>query len=300
MGSKIVYYFKQAFSSFFRNGFMTLASLVTVTSCLFLFSAFLLFGFNADYIGDQIQSQCQIVAYVDVSCTEAEAMRAYNQISVLPNVGEVTLETKDEALENFRQMLGTNAIAVENIDNTGFLRYSIYISMNDLAKTEELVAEVQKVEHIAEVKNRADVVTKVLRFTTFVNRASLAVMLLLTFISIFIISNTIKLAVHSHRKEIHIMKFVGATDRFIRWPFVLEGMLVGIISSAISLGLSLWGYHSLIKLVDNNFPIVKLYYLASTVWIMPLVWIVVGSVLLFGILMGMIGSAIAVRRHLKV
>ena len=273
---------------------MTLASIITVTSCLFLFAAFLLFGFNAEYIGAQIESQCQIVAYIDINASEADAMRAYNQIASLPEVAEATLETKEEALQNYREFLGSDAIALENIDNVGFLRYNVQISMKNLEDTDKLVSAVEKIDNVAEVRNQRSVIEKVLKLTTFINRASLAVMILLTFISIFIISNTIKLAVHARRKEIHIMKFVGATDRFIRWPFVLEGMLVGIIGSAISLGLCLWGYHSLVKLVAYNFPIFALCPFYSVVWI------VVGAVLIFGVLMGMIGSAISVRRHLKV
>ena len=294
MGSKVVYYFKQAFSSFWHNGMMTLASLITVTSCLFLFGAFLLFGFNAEYIGEQIESQCQIVAYIDIDATEADAMRAYNKIDALPEVAEARLETKEEALENYREFLGADAIALENIDNVGFLRYNVQISMKDLENTDQLVSEVEKIENVAEVRNQRSVIERVLKLTTFVNRASLAIMILLTFISIFIISNTIKLAVHARRKEIHIMKFVGATDRFIRWPFVLEGMLVGIIGSAVSLALCLWGYASLVKTVAYNFPIFALCPFYSVVWI------VVGAVLIFGVLMGMIGSSISVRRHLKV
>ena len=294
LGSKIVYYFKQAFSSFWHNGFMTLASLITVTSCLFLFAAFLLFGFNGEFIGRQIQAQCEVVAYVDIDCSEAEANRAFNEIKSLPNVKKAELETKEEALENFREMLGKDAITLDNITEDGFLRYAVYISMDDLSETNSLVDELNKVENIAEVRNQSDIVNKILKVTSFINKASLAVMVLLTFISIFIISNTIKLAVHARRKEIHIMKFVGATDRFIRWPFMIEGMLVGILGSAIALAVCLWGYRSLVIMVASNFPI---FVLCSFESMAP---IIITAVLLFGILMGMIGSAISVRRHLKV
>ncbi len=294
MGSKAVYYLKQAFSSFFHNGAMTIASIITVTSCLFLFAAFLLFGFNAEFVGSQIQSQCQIIAYVDIDASDAEARRVFNEISELSNVKEATLETKEEALKNYREFLGKDAIALENLDNNGFLRYSVQISMQDLAKTDDLVKEVQNISGVAEVKNQGDVISKVLRFTTFVNHASIAVMILLACISVFIISNTIKLAVYARRREIHIMKFVGASDRFIRWPFMIEGMLVGIIGSIISLGLCLWGYYKLVLAVYANFPIVSL---CSFISVAP---VVIGAVVIFGLLIGMIGSSIAVRRHLKV
>ncbi len=294
LGSKVVYYFKQALSSFWHNGMMTIASLITVTSCLFLFAAFLLFGFNGEYIGRQIQSQCEIIAYVDIACSEAEANRAFNEIKNLPNVESATLETKDQALENYREFLGEDAIALDNITEDDFLRHSVQISMSDLSQTDALADQVREVENIAEVQNQSEIVNKVLKVTNFINRASILVMILLTFISIFIISNTIKLAVHARRREIHIMKFVGATDRFIRWPFMIEGMLVGFLGSLVALGVCLFGYNSLVIMVASNFPVVDLCSFQS---VAP---IVVGAVLIFGILMGMIGSAISVRRHLKV
>ena len=215
---------------------MTLSSVVTVTGCLILFGVFLLFSVNINYISDQIKDQCELQAFIDISYSEKDARALENKISAVENVKSVEMETKDEAFENYKEMLGDDAVALEGLETEDFLRHSYKVTLKDISQSQPTAAAIAKVGGVADVRNRKDIMDKIFDFTGMVKSVSLYSMILLSVIAVLIISNTIKLAVHAREKEIHIMKYVGATDWFIRWPFIIEGIIVGIIGALITLG----------------------------------------------------------------
>ena len=288
------YFLKNALIGMKRNGEMTVTAIVTVTSCLLLFGVFMLLSANINFIGEQIRNQCQIQAYIDFDATADNEMLVYSQIRNLPNVAECEFISKADAMEEYREYLGADASAFDGLEGEEFLRSSVKINMTDIEYAKELVEEINKIPNVKKVSNRQDVVQRVIDVTDVIRNGSLGAMIILLLVAIFIISNTIKLSVFARKDEIHIMKYVGATAAFVRQPFVLEGILTGIIGGAISLVLIGFGYNYVIKFMKDFLDIFDLIPFAE---ILPFM---VSTTLIFGVLMGAVGSAIALAKHLKV
>ena len=288
------YYLKSAASSFMRNGIMTFASFVTVTCALFLFGVFLIFTLNLNYIGEQIEAQCELQAYINIDADEEAQQAVYNAILEDENVAGAELETKEQALENFKARLGENASVLEGLEGQDFLRSSVKISLKDIRKAKETSIRVRTITNVEEVKNRQDIVNRVVKFTTFIERSSAIAMLILLLIAVFIIKNTIKLSVYAREKEIHIMKFVGATDHFIRMPFVIEGIMIGLLGFVVSFGIIALGYGTTISSISSTISLFKFLPLQKCGYVVGL------SMALFGILMGAAGSGLSLKKHLKV
>ena len=290
-----MYSLKTALSSLGRNAVMTIASIVTIACCLFLFGVFLLFAFNINYIGEQISSQCELQAYIDENATPEQEEEILRTISAMPNVKAAEFESKEQAFENYRKMLGDQGDALDGMEGEGILRSSVKITPDDLELADKTVKAIEKIEGVDSVRNREDIIRRVISATDIIKIGSLIAMLILLVTAVFIIQNTIKLSVHAREDEIHIMKFVGATDSFIRRPFVLEGIVVGIIGAAISIIVIAFGYNAMLGSVagflDGIFTLYSFSQLA-----LPLALVL----LCFGIVMGSLGSRTAVRRHLKV
>ena len=288
------YYIKSASSSFIRNGIMTFASFVTVTCCLFLFGVFLLFTMNMNYISEQIEAQCEIQAYIDINADETAQQNAYNEILMIDNVSDAELETKDQAFNNFKQRLGAHASVLEGLEGKDFLRSSIKVSLKDIRTSAETVKKISKISGIEEVKNRQDIVQKVIGFTDVIKNGSAIAMLILMAIAVFIIQNTIKLSVYAREKEIHIMKFVGATDHFIIMPFVLEGVMIGALGFAVSFVIISLGYNASIGSLQSLINLFEFVPLEACILQLSV------SMAIFGVLMGAAGSGLSLKRHLKV
>lgn len=294
MFRNLKYYIKSASSSFVRNGIMTIASFITVSCCLFLFGVFLLFTTNLNYISQQIEEQCEIVARINMDVSDERQQEIFNQILSIENVADAQLETKDQAFNNFKKELGEDADVMEGLEGENFLRSSIKITLQDIRETDKTIAFVKVIDGIDEVENHQDIVGKVVTFTSAVKSGSAIAMLVLLLIAVFIIQNTIKLSVYAREKEIHIMKFVGATDHFIRMPFVIEGVMIGFLGFIVSFVLIALGYNPAISSIAsliNLFEFVPLQRI-----ILPLAV----SMVAFGVLMGAAGSGMSLKRHLKV
>lgn len=285
---------KSASSSFVRNGIMTIASFITVTCCLFLFGVFLLFTTNMNYISEQIEAQCEIVARININVDDAKQQEIYSRILALENVADAQLETKAQAFNNFKQKLGEDADVMEGLDKEDFLRSSIKITLDDIRKTKQTIAFVSMIDGIDEVENHQDIVGKVVKFTSAVKSGSAIAMLVLLLIAVFIIQNTIKLSVYAREKEIHIMKFVGATDHFIRMPFVIEGIMIGFLGFIVSFAVIALGYNAAIGSVASLINLFEFVSLQKCILQLAV------SMAAFGVLMGAAGSGMSLKRHLKV
>ncbi len=290
-----MYSLKTAFSSLGRNAVMTVASIVTIACCLFLFGVFLLFAFNINYIGEQISSQCELQAFIDDAATPADEERILKEISALPNVKSAEFESKEQAFENYKAQLGMEySESFEGMSGSDILRSSVKIVPDDLTLVKQTELAAKSVRGVARVVNREDIILKVVSATDIIKFGSLIAMLILLITAVFIIQNTIKLSVHAREEEIHIMKFVGATDGFIRRPFVLEGVIVGVIGASIAIVIIAFGYNMAVGGVTEFLDVFKLYSFSQLA--LP----VSGGLMLFGIIMGSLGSRSAIRRHLKV
>ena len=288
------YYIKSALVSFVRNGIMTFASFLTVMCCLFLIGVFVLFTLNINDITKQVESQCEITAYMNIKASDKTVRKAYDKILAMSNVRDAKLETKDEAFKNFRETLKERAYVLEGLEGEDFLRSSISVTLKNIRESEKVVDAIRKIKGVEEVRDRQDIVKKVIRFTNIVKNSSTIAMLILLIVAIFIIQNTIKLSVYAREEEIHIMKFVGATDHFIRTPFVIEGIMSGALAFIAAIVIIILGYNAVIGSVANIITMFEFMELERC--IIPLA-VSMGT---FGVLMGALGSALSLKRHLRV
>ena len=273
---------------------MTAASFITVTCCLFLFGVFLLFTLNMNSISKQIEAQCELIARIDIDADANTQQSVYNKVLSLENVADAELETKDQAFNNFKAELGTDSDVLEGLEGKNFLRSSIKITLEDIRKSDETIQLLNNISGIAEVENHQEIVDDVVKFTSTVKHGSVGAMLVLLIIAVFIIQNTIKLSVYAREKEIHIMKFVGATDHFIRMPFVIEGIMIGSLGFIVSFVIISLGYNAAISSIASLINLFDFVPLQKC--IIPLAISMAG----FGVLMGATGSGLSLKRHLKV
>lgn len=289
------YFFSQGIRGLVSNSLMTLASVGIVIASLVLFGTFVLLGMNLNYIGEQIKEQCEINVYLPRDMSRDDVRKIGSELAKIKYVKEAQLYTKEERFNNFKDSsYEEQADVIDMLEQDNPLRDSYILVLEDVSRANEVAAAAGKIDGVEEVVNSQHLIQRIITLTNAIRHISIWLILVLAVVSVFIISNTIKLGMFSRRKEINIMKFVGATNWFIRWPFIIEGMFLGIIGALIASGIVLLGYESIYKGMQDfmgNIRFLELYEVSGAV--------VVGF-LIMGVGMGMIGSAMSIRKHLHV
>lgn len=288
------YFIREVFMSLRRNNWMSLASIGTVAVSLFIFGMFLMLVLNMNKMAESLESQVQINVYLEDSVDREQARDIEGDLKELEGVQAVTFVTKDEAMEKFKERLGDQKTLLEALDETNPLpdSFEVMITQPDLVKN--AAATIEKWEGVESAKYGQDVMEHLFDITRLIRIFGFTLMLVLAFATLFIISNTIRLTVFARRKEIAIMKYVGATDWFIRWPFVLEGMVLGLLGSiisAIALRLVYTGIAEKIYSTLAFFPLIPEEPFLSYITIV---------VILSGMAIGSVGSAVSIKKFLKV
>ncbi len=290
----VKYYISQSVVSMLRNKLMVFISISTVVFCMLLLGLAIIFGMNLTYISGQLESQFEIHAFVDISYKESEAKKLESQIKKIDGVAAVKFSDKDEALKSLKNMLGNDNDALAGLDEDNPLQFSYKITLSDIKKATAVEKSLEKIKGIESVSNRTDILKGISSFASVAGHVSLIGMIIFAIISVFIISNTIKLGLMSRKTEIGIMKSVGATDGFIRSPFIIEGAVVGIVGSLISYVPITFGYKSAVSWWDGLFGIFRLLPAEEISYIILGVFLVAGTVI------GSIGSIASVRKYLDV
>ena len=224
----------QSFKGLWRNGVMTLASIAVLISCLIVIGSFALLTLNINVNLEKIGLMNEIVVFVDESKTEEEVSAIGEQIRVLDNVSDVKFISKDEALAEEKEKYSEYSALYELVDGDNPLRDSFVITYEDNSKASTTVYQINHIDGIAKVNFRLDLVTTIEKIKSGISLVLIWFMAILFVVSIFVIINTIKLAVHSRRSEITIMRYVGATEWFVILPFIFEGIIIGLISSGLA------------------------------------------------------------------
>lgn len=294
--SKLKYSFSQAKKNVTRNGLMSIASLFTIASCLIILGVFAILTINVNSITTQVKDQCEIQLYIVPDAPQERVDAIGAEIRAVENVKEATLFTKQQTLEYaVNDMFEGNAEMLEGFDEDNPFSDSYKIVLSDIEKTKETADALSQLPDVEKVVNKQDVVNIVLSLSGAVKKFSIVIMLILLVVAIVIISNTVKLTVFNRRKEINIMKYIGATDRFIRVPFVLEGLIIGFLGSVVAFLAVFWGYFALLKYVAKlNFTVFELVGVWDIASVIAVLFVVFGS------LIGVAGSAISMRKHLHV
>ena len=292
--SRYGYLIGEGFRNIFTHGFMSFASVTIIIACLIVMGSFTLLDININQIIDDIGDQNQILAYVDEDMTAQEASaKLQTKLSALDNVANVEFVSRSEARDSFMEKYDESLM--EGIDDQVF-RHRFSIQLVDLSLMDDTKAEIEDIDGIVKVNAPTEFADKFISVRNVISVVSLALIVILGFVSLFIMSNTIKLATYGRREEIAIMKMVGASNSFIRCPFIVEGLVLGLVGGGLAF-LAQWGlYAALEAKIAQSLGI-------SFVEIVPFtqVWpFVLVTFLAVGILVGAVGGVIAIRNYLKV
>ena len=294
--STFFYTLKQGIKNIFRNAWYSLASVATISACLLLFGIFFAIVINFSHIVKTAEEGVAITVFFDEGLEDAKIAEIGETIAKREEVRDMNFVSADEAWESFKQDLGEYAEGITENPLEDSANYEIYL--NDIAQQNDLVAYLESVEGVREV-NRSDLTANILTgMNSLIGYVSVAIIIILLAVSVFLISNTVMIGISMRKEEITIMKYIGATDFFVRAPFVVEGLLIGLIGAGIPIGLIYLLYNYVIEFIMLNFSILTdlLAFLPVATILHYLVPVSLG----IGAGIGFLGSFTTVRKHLRV
>lgn len=296
------YLLGEGFRNVFKNKKSTGASLIIMCATMLIFGLFFVIGENVNYIMEEVESQQGMQVFLVKDATDEQIKQVREQINELKNkgigIGTVEYVSKEDALNSLKERFGENGDLLNGYYEKNPLKPSYVVTLTDLEQSDEVYAQIEQLEYVNNIEVRNDTIDALIHIANGIRIVSGVILILLIVISIFIIANTIKLTVHARRKEISIMKYVGATNGFIRWPFIVEGIIIGVISAMISIVLLGVSYNWAIgKLLGSSVANMVSFNLLT---FSDMFALVLSVYLVLGIGIGVIGSAISMRKYLEV
>lgn len=292
--TKFGYLIKEGFRSIFTHGFMSFASVTIIVACLLIMGSFSLVAVNIDSLIDDLEDQNQMLAYVDEEFTTEEAMALQVAVDSVPNISSSEFVSREQALEQWKERYDHPEL-FDDIEASVFRdRYIIYL--DDIALMEQTKQDLEKISGIEDVRAELEISEGFVTVRNVVSVISMILIIILVIVSVFIMANTVKLTTFGRREEIAIMKMVGAGNGFIRFPFVVEGLFLGLFGGAIAY-FAQWGLYDLVcnrimtSLVGSFITVIPFAELFVPVLV---VYLCVGG------LVGAFGGIIAIRNYLKV
>lgn len=286
------YLLGEGFRNTWHNRFMALASVGVLISCLLLTGLSYLFFVNIDHLFQAAYEQNVVAVYMDVGLDNSAVAHAGDALAVMDNVASVRFVSKEEILERYSDRLSPETLeSLQGDDNP--LQDTYIVSLKDLAHFEETLEQMKTVPGVEDITYDGDIAETLTRVRRLVLSIGGIVIIVLLVVSLFIISNTVKLTVYSRRLEIYIMKSVGATDGFVRFPFVVEGILLGLLAGGAGYGLLYLLYSLLLQNLTFDMAMLTLVPFKA-VWSVLLIGFLGG-----GVLVGVCGSAISMRKYLR-
>jgi cell division transport system permease protein len=277
---------------------MSLASVIIVIATLFIFGCFLLIALNLEHNLNSLKSQPQLQVFCYTVLDDTQVAQVEEAIKADEGIASYTVVTKQQAFEKVKEFLGNDNGVLEGLDES-FLPVSFIIELKDPEQSRTVIENLRQISGVETIKYSQDTIDMISKVTYWINLISSIMIVILAVVSVFIISNTIKLTVFARRKEITIMKYIGATDWFIRWPFVVEGVIIGIVGAVLAFVLSAYGYNAveakfnsdLLSISRDFFKFLKI----GDIWRQ-----LASLYLIIGVAVGATGSFISIRRYLRV
>ena len=302
--SVLGYFIGEGFSNVFKNKKSTGASLMIMCATMIIFGIFLILGENINHIVKEVEGSQGIQVFLNADATDEQVKELGEKIRNIEvngtkAVNTVVHKTKEDALNTMKERFKEKQDLLSTFEgDNNIFSESYVVTLTDLNLSQDVQDQISKFENVKKITSKDQTVTTLINLANGIKIVTGVILLLLIFISVFIIANTIKLTVHARRKEISIMKYVGATDSFIRWPFIIEGIIIGIIAAIISLAILGLAYNLIISKLGNSAVLAKIgMSLLSFANISTLLVIVY---LVLGIGIGALGSTISMRKYLKV
>lgn len=291
------YLIGEGFSNVFKNKKSTGASLMIMCATMIIFGVFLMLSQNINHFVEDIKSEQGFQVFLTTDATEEQIQEVGDKIRKLEGVSTAEFKDKEYALNFMKEKFGEKSDIIEGY-GYDFFSTSYIVTLTDLKLSKDVQNEIVQFENVKKITSSDETVTTLLGLANGIKIVTGIILILLVIISIFIISNTIKLTVHARRKEISIMKYVGATNSFIRWPFIVEGMIIGVLASAISIILVGGAYSILAEQAVNVKFMVTIG--MSLVSFKDMISSIIFVYMLLGIGIGALGSVISMRKYLKV
>lgn len=288
------YFIKEVYTSFKRNIWMTLASIFTVVLSLFILGFFSIVILNLNKMADTLESQVQISVYLKDDLSQEEIDETKETLSKIEGLQDIKFTTREEAMKNFKERLGDQQFLLDALDDTNPLPNSFSLTVTSPQQVKTIADTAAALDSVESASYSQDIINHLFNLTHLIRLIGVALIILLTGAAIFIISNTIRLTVFARRKEIAIMKYVGATDWFIRWPFLLEGICLGFIGGGLATIFLYIVYNQVTQEIYEAmafFPLIPQH---------PFTDYISLAILVAGIIIGALGSTISLKRFLKV
>ncbi|MCR5625490.1 MAG: permease-like cell division protein FtsX [Lachnospiraceae bacterium] len=299
--STFLYGIGQGFKGLFQNKIFTLAAIGTVTACLFLFGVFFAVLANFREMIYQAETTVGITVFFDEGLTENGMEYVGSQIKVMDGVDSVEFISAEEAWENFKKdKLENNQELIETFGDSNPLKdsASYVVKFSDLSKEEDISNAIKKIDGVRKVNSPEAVTSHINSFNMLIAYVSVTIIALLILVSIFLISSAVAMGINVRKDEIAIMKLIGATDTFVKLPFIIEGIIIGIVGAAIPLVLIFVLYNKAIDYIAGHFPTIAGW--LSFIEPGQIFGIIIPVCAVLGIGIGLIGSSVSVRKHLKI
>jgi len=289
------YYIREGVAGIFTHGLMSFASVCIIIACLIIMGSFILLAVNVDALIEKFEKDNVVLAFIGDALSEQEARALESRIESLPNVEYATFISRDEAFKSFVEGYQDKSI-FENLD-ASILRHRYAVYLRDISQTEQTQRDLRAIDGIVKVNANLTIARGFVTVRNIVSVVTIVLVSILLIVSLFIMSNTIKLATYDRRDEIAIMKMVGATNGFIRWPFVFQGFILGLVG-AFSAYIAQWVIYTLV----SNF-ILRSYSFGMVIVLIPFSQVALPLFFIFsavGFGVGVCGSALAIKNYLRV
>lgn len=293
-GTSLKYLTHEGFRNVWVNRLMSLASVTVLMACLIIMGAGIMIYFNINNVVDKVQSQNVVMVYVADDASEDETTQIGTSLKGISNVESCEFVPKEIAFQEQIQSMGGDAALFEGFDEIP-LPDAYKVTVKDLSQFENTVSQIKQINKVDSVRENSDLASKLLSLRHAVSIVSVGLVVMLFLVALFIISNTIRITMFSRKLEISIMKAVGATNWFIRWPFMIEGMILGTISGIVSLGV-LWGLYAVAeKVFAQTLSLIgfSLVPFSEYWWQILLVFVAIG------LFTGGFGSLVSMAKYLK-
>ena len=286
----LTYLIGEGFSNVFKNRKQAVISISMMCITMLIFGIFFVIAENLNHFVDEVEGEQGIQVYMKKDVTDEQIQALKQQLLAIDGINTVEFVSQADALQEVKDKFGDKASLLEGRDESIF-PVSYIITLTDLSKSSEIQEQISKLDNVGEIRSSNETISTLVRIAKGIRVATYVISICLIVFAIFIITNTIKLTVHARRREISIMKYVGATNSFIRWPFAVEGMIIGLISGVISIAL-LYGVYSL-ALNNSSFVSFISKMGLTLLHFSDMFTLIIFVYLVLGIVVGVLGSTIS-------
>lgn len=290
------YLIKEGYENLKKHGSKTFSTMLIICATMLVLGIFMIMFTNVNKNVETVKVEQGIQAFIEDTATDADIEYIKDAIKKIDGVGEIRYISKDEAYEDAKNVFKDQEYFLEGLDKVQIFPASYVVKFADIEKADNIKSQIEKIDGIYKVKYNSSTINAVISISKIVNIFLLGIGVVLLVVSIFIISNTIKLAVYSNKREIFIMRYIGATNKFIKKPFVIEGAIMGIVSALISFMLISIAYvviYARIPKVGSSLGVFGFIPYTSLWWMILAIYIVLG------LFIGILGSSISIKKYLK-